>query len=94
MEEADMSTLSSDPSTVSVEADGRLVIPAQIVRAAGLTPGGPVILEVSDEEVFVRSQALAEAEDAQDAESVDRILGDPQDSETLPWEDVKRKLEP
>jgi len=79
---------------VSVGRDGRVVIPAEIASAAGLVPGAALVLEVSDEEVCVRSQALADAEDADDATSVERILSDPEDAQTVAWEDVKHKLEP
>jgi len=66
----------TEPNPVAVESDGSVVVPAEIVEAAGLAPGDPVVLEVSDEEVFVRSRAVAEAEDEQDATAVAAALAD------------------
>jgi bifunctional DNA-binding transcriptional regulator/antitoxin component of YhaV-PrlF toxin-antitoxin module len=64
----------TEPNPVAVESDGSVVVPAEIVEAAGLAPGDPVVLEVSDEEVFVRSRAVAE--DEQDATAVAAALAD------------------
>ena len=71
-----MSTTHTQPNPVVVESDGSVVVPAEIVEAAGLAPGDPVVLEVSDEEVFVRSRAVAEAENEQDATAVAAALAD------------------
>lgn len=69
---------------MAVESDGSVVVPAEIVEAAGLAPGDPVVLEVSDEEVFVRSRAVTEAEDEQDAAAVDAALAETGAGERVP----------
>ena len=48
-----------DEITAHIDASGRLVVPAQIRKALGLTPGATVILRVADGELRVVARAEA-----------------------------------
>ncbi|MGI8439128.1 MAG: hypothetical protein ACR2NV_02830 [Thermoleophilaceae bacterium] len=52
-----------------------------------------MVIEVSDEEVLVRSHAVAEPEDEQDATAVDAALADPENAgEPMPLSEVRDRL--
>lgn len=88
-----MNTTHTEPSPTAVRTDGSLVVPAEIVVAAGLAPGDVVVLETSDEEVLVRSRAVAEAEDEQDAAAVENALADPENAgKPVPLSEVRDHL--
>ena len=77
---------------VVVEQDGRLSVPVEVVRAAGLEPGTPVVFEATEEGFFAQSKRFAEAEDQADVSAYREALADPNNGERRTAEQVKQHL--
>lgn len=75
----------------TVEADGQLVVPAEVVRAAGYEPGTTVVFEIDAEGgLVIESLGASEAEDAALLASVEETV-DSENTESVLWEDVKHR---
>lgn len=76
----------------TVEPDGQLVVPVEVVRAAGYEPGTTVVFEIDAEGgLVVESLESSEAEDAALLASVDQTVADSENTEPVLWEDVKHR---
>jgi antitoxin component of MazEF toxin-antitoxin module len=94
MEDARMSSSSTDLRATYVAPKGHLVVPADVVRGADLAPGDEVVFEPALGGFFVQSRASAEAEDADDLAELQAADTDPDsDGEAVDWAEVKRELD-
>jgi len=76
----------------SVNSDGHLVVPAEVVRAAGYEPETAVVFEVDAEGgIVVESLEDADAEESALLASVEEAIADPESAEPVLWEDVKQR---
>ncbi len=88
-----MSSSTTDLHATHVAPEGHLVVPADVVRGAGLAPGDEVVFEPALGGFFVQSRASAEAEDADDLTALQAADADPEsDGEAVNWAEAKREF--
>jgi antitoxin component of MazEF toxin-antitoxin module len=90
MEDAPMRPTAPPLKQARVAADGGLIVPPDVLRAADLRPGDEVVFEPALGGLFVQSRSVADAEDAADRAALDAARAE--DDEPVDWADGKREL--
>lgn len=57
--------MNTTPHDVVIEQDGRVPVPADVADATGLGPGASVVLEPTEDGLFVRRRTVSEELDAE-----------------------------